>query len=347
MKGLCYFTKKVVHFSQSRGIYEKLQGKIITTWEFPITFFSFLFRYGPFREKIMLKNLKRLDKIVKGIILCHSADASVPAGESYERVFVYHGTSDKVFDFPDGKLDASLFEHYFLTGPKDLYKLKNFTHNAEELSKKVVKIGMFRSDLLFNRSYDREKILNRFNISNPRGLKIVLYAPTWKWGGGTLGRCFESFAESITKEYILIIRPHYNDGKNIRFILGWQRRNRKKNLYIFHKQHQDIMNFICVSDIMIGDNSAVNYEFALTRRPMIFVESESRDVFVPPDEYNIRLRGSTYDPDKDDILQKIEEALADREYSKRMSDLVNRSFYFNDGRAVDRAIRRMDILHGK
>jgi len=336
LKGLYYFTKKVVHFSQSKSIFEKLFGKVIITWEFPITFFYFLFRYGPFREKIMKKGLKHLDKVVKGIILCHSADDSVPPGKNYQRVFVYHGTSDKVFDFPDGKLDAGLFDYYFFTGPKDMYKLKNFTHNSEGLEARAVKIGMFRSDPLFNKSYEREEILENYRI-NPGSRKIVLYAPTWRWGGGTLDRCFETFAKEITKKYVLIIRPHYNDGKNYRPVLKWQKKHRQKHLYIFYKQHQEIMDFICISDLMIGDNSAVNYDFALTKRPMVFVKSEGKDVFIPPDEYNIKLCGPVYDPDNDDILEKIEEAFSNPVWVKRISRLIEKSFYHNDGHAVDRA----------
>ncbi len=177
MKGLYYFTKRIAQFSQSKGVFERLHGKIIVQWEFPLTFLYFVFRYGPFKVKIMDRSLRRLDKEAKGLILCHSADDSVPQGKNFERVFVYHGTSDKVFDYPDGKLDGNLFEYYFITGQKDLYKLKNFTHNDEGIDDKVVKIGMFRSDPIFSRSYDKAKILDKYNIKQ-RDKKIILYAPT-------------------------------------------------------------------------------------------------------------------------------------------------------------------------
>jgi len=336
MKGLYYFTKKVVHFSQSKSIFEKLFGKVIITWEFPGTILYFLFRYGPFREKVMERRLKRLDRAVRGLILCHSADDSVPEGKNYERIFVYHGTSDKVFQYPDGKLDAGLFEHYFLSGPKDLYKLHNFTHNNKTLESRVVKIGMFRSDPIFNRNYNREKILRKYGIL-PDGRKIILYAPTWKWGGGTLGACFEKFAAAIPGKYVLIVRPHYNDRKNRRLCLRWQKKNRRKNLYIFHKQHQEIIDFIYIADLMIGDNSAVNYEFALTKRPMVFVKSEGKDVFIPPDRFNVKLCGPVYDPETDNIMEKIDESFSKPIYAAKMDALVENSFYHNDGHAVDRA----------
>ena len=80
-------------------------------------------------------------------------------GKNYKRVFVYHGTSDKVFTLKDKKLDISWFEYYFLSGPKELYKLKTFSHNSELLDKRIVKIGMFRSDTIIRKESDKEKIL--------------------------------------------------------------------------------------------------------------------------------------------------------------------------------------------
>jgi len=331
LKGLYYFAKRIYHFSQSSPVFNRLYGKIINVWEFPLSYLYFSLKYGPKYTKIMKNSLKGLDDYAKGLILCHSADDTVPEGNNYKRVFVYHGTSDKLFTMPDKKLNADWFEYYFISGPKDLYKLKKYAHNSDEIEGKVVKIGMFRSDTIFTGNYDENKILDKYKI-DPDNKKIILYAPTWIWGGGTLAQCFDKFARNITKEYILIIRPHANDRRNIKYICNWQKQNRLKNLYIFHKQYHDIMDFIHVADLMIGDNSAVNYEFALTKRPMVMVKAGCKDIFIPPDEYNIKLCAPIYDPEKDNIMQKIEEAFSDSRY-----DLVKRSFYFNDGHAVDRA----------
>jgi len=336
MKGLYYFTNKVYHFYQSLPIFQKLGGKIITNWEFPITYFYFVFKYGPAKTRITNRRLSRIDGFVNGLLLCSNADDRVPPGKNYKRVFVYHGTSDKVFTLKDKKLDISWFEYYFLSGPKELYKLKTFSHNSELLDKRIVKIGMFRSDTIIRKEYDKEKILKKYGIE-PDGKKIILYAPTWKWGGGTLRECFEEFAKKITKEYVLIIRPHYNDRKNIKYIIKWQKENKIKDLYIFPKQYQDIMDFICISDLMIGDNSAVNYEFAMTRRPMILVNSITEDIFIPPDEFNLRACVPIYKPGEDDILRVIQDAFNTSIYVKKISELVDRSFYFNDGHAIDRA----------
>jgi len=329
LEGLYYFAKRTYHFSQSKSIFEKLGGKIITTTEFPLTFFYFLFKYGPFRIKIMSRKLFRLHRVARGLILCHSADGSVPRSDNYKRVFVYHGTSDKVFTMPDKKLRLEWFEYYFLSGEKDRYKLKHFSHRSDKLDHKIVKIGMFRSDPVFKNNYSKEKILRRYKIQT-NAKKIILYAPTWN-------TCFERFAEEITKEYVLIIRPHANDRRNIKYILTWMKKNKKQNLYFFPKQYQDIMNFIYISDLMIGDHSAVNYDFALTGRPMVFVKSDTVDVFIPPDKYNVRLCGPLYDPEKDDIIEKIEDAFNNPTYEKKMIHLIRNSFYYNDGHAVDRA----------
>jgi len=336
MKGVYYYTKKIYQFSQSRPIFEILKGKIITTTLKPFSFLYFLAQYGPMRSKIMKKSMNRLDKVAKGLILCHSGDNRVPKGKNYERIFVYHATGDKTFTGPGGKISTDWFEYFFLTGEKDLFKLKNYTLKTELLEKKIVKIGMFRSDSIISGNYNREKILRKYKICD-NGKKIVLYAPTWKWGGGTLDECFEIFARKIPEKYILIIRPHYNDAKKIRFILNWQRNHKIKDLYVFPKQYQDIMNFIYISDLLIGDNSSVNYDFVFTKRPIVFVKTELKDTFIPPDDYNIKLCGPIYDPTFDDIIEKIEESFQNPIYKERIEKLLHKSFYFNDGHAKDRA----------
>ena len=345
MKGLNYYIKKSYQFSQSKPVYDKLSGRVITYIQFPFTFLHFIFKYGPGRLKIVKRERKRVDRIrkfagldrfVKGLILCHSASNIVPPGKYYKRVFVYHGTGDKAFTGIAKNISADWFEYYFITGDKDLYKFKKFFQKPELLDDRIVRIGMFSSDPIVNNSYDKEKILEKFGIK-PEGKKIVLYAPTWKWGGGSLGKCFEIFAREIPKKYILIIRPHFNDRKNINYIFKWLRKHRVKDIYFFPKPYQDIINFIYVSDLLIGDNSSVNYDFAFTKRPVVIVDSPHEDVFNPPDEFNIRLCGPLYNPEKDDILEKIDEAFSSPMYKNRMEELINKSFYFNDGHAVDRA----------
>ncbi len=340
MKGLYYFGKKIYQLSQSKPIFYKLGGKILTYWEFPITYFYHLFRYGPFKAYILGNKLKKLDRVAKGLVLCHSAGNKIPSGENYKRVFVYHGTCDTIYKGagPDNKLLADWFEYYFITGDKDLDKLKRYTYDPENLKGKIVKIGMFRSDPIFNRDYDIDRILKKYGIE-PNGKKIILYAPTWKWGAGTLGDCWEHFVQKIPEKYTLIIRPHFNDRKNIRTILKWQKKSGIKDFYFFPRQYHDILDFIHISDLLIGDNSAVNYDFALTKKPIVLVKSkEPESLFVPPDAYNIKLCCPIYDPKSDeDILDKIEEALTDPKYKKCLEKLVDNSFYFNDGHAVDRA----------
>ncbi len=337
MKGLYYFVKRIYQINQTLPVFNKLGGVIINILEFPTSYLYFTYKYGFSHTKLMFNNLKRLNKYAKGLILCHSADDTVPYGSNYKRVFVYHGTSDKVFTLSDKKIDIKWFEYYFLSGPKDLYKLKMFSHNSDLLQERVLKIGSFRSDLIIKKNYDKKLIYKKYNILNYNDRKIILYAPTWEWGGGTLKRCFEDFAKKITDDYILIVRPHTNDWKTIPYIHKWQKRHKVKNLYIFSKQYHDIMDFIYIADLMIGDNSAVNYDFAFTGRPMVLVKSQTEDVFTPPDEYNIRLCAPIFDPEKDNIMDKIEEAFTNSKYTFCLKELVKNSFYHNDGHAVDRA----------
>jgi hypothetical protein len=70
---------------------------------------------------------------------------------------------------------------------------------------------------------------------------------------------------------------------------------------------------------------------------VVFVKSENVDVFVPPDEFNVKLCGPIYDPETDSILERVKEAFENKDYRTKLDKLVEHSFYFNDGHAADRA----------
>ena len=65
-----------------------------------------------------------------------------------------------------------------------------------------------------------------------RDRKTILYAPTWKWGAGTLHQYGYKFCQELTKEYNLIIRPHYFDRKYIPKFKYWAK-SKGQNIYIF------------------------------------------------------------------------------------------------------------------
>ena len=111
--------------------------------------------------------------------------------------------------------------------------------------------------------------------------KIILYAPTWKddqkndsWEHYfnleiDLERLYDKFGE----EYIILLKMHHLVSENI------QIDEKMKDFAIDVSNYDDIQELYILSDILITDYSSVFFDFAHSRRPILF--------FVPDLEHYI------------------------------------------------------------
>ena len=135
----------------------------------------------------------------------------------------------------------------------------------------LIKIGNPRFDELFNGDINKGQYLKYLGVKDLTR-KIILYAPTWKWGNGTLHLYFKNFSRQLSKDYSLIIRPHYFDRKYIPRMKKWLEKREIDNVYISNPANiltNDTMYDIAVSDILISDTSSMTYEYLITQNPIV------------------------------------------------------------------------------
>ncbi|HCX73004.1 MAG TPA: hypothetical protein DHM37_04730, partial [Candidatus Cloacimonas sp.] len=131
----------------------------------------------------------------------------------------------------------------------------------------MVKIGNTRFDDYVNNKIDREHEMKRLGIID-KTRPNILYAPTWRWGNGTFNKYVYKFAQELTKDFNLIIRPHHHDSKKIYKVKLWAMSKGIKNIYFSNPNNlrsSDTMNDFIVSDLMISDTSSIVYEYLITR----------------------------------------------------------------------------------
>ena len=92
-----------------------------------------------------------------------------------------------------------------------------------------------------------------------------------------------------------------------------------------------------VSDILISDTSSILYEYLITGNPIIVATNDYKDLHNMPSEMDI-LQHVPLFSGSENIVTMIEESLADANYKKTLNDMLHSCFYFNDGRAVERAM---------
>ncbi len=338
-----YFANQVYQFSNALPIFRIVGGvliinkvkKLFQTKQYlrglntPINRRTFLNT-----PPILWRDINDLTDL-KGIIISLSTTSINCDHLKCKTIFIGHGTGDKKYG-ANGKILEG-YDYHFISGPKHLEKLRDLNIKIPE--KKLIKIGNLRFDDYLNNKIDRDKQFERLGIVD-RSRKNVLYAPTWRWGGGTFKTYVYQFTQEITQEYNLINRPHHHDRRYLPRIKLWAKLNGIKHVYFSNPAHLkkcDTMHDFVISDILISDTSSILYEYLITRKPIIVVQSNFKDLHHMPDHMNIMKHVSIYDGCQK-ILDLINENLTDQKHEDKFNELLNNCFYFNDGKSVDRAL---------
>ncbi len=185
-------------------------------------------------------------------------------------VQVFHGTSDKSYDFQKTVLDYDLF---FIPGSEayDRYTKKNLLKRGTGRLIGYPKLDrVFRGEMVLE--IELEKL--GLNVKN----KTVLYAPTWvDRAGNSSWKKFRKafFAQKIPEGLNLIIKLHpnlkryrENEVEELKAAL-----ENRENTVIFDVL-PDIVPLMVASDLLAGDVSAVTREFLAFRRPFVFLSNK-------------------------------------------------------------------------
>ncbi len=338
-----YYANQVYQFSHALPIYRVLGGALISNEVKKIIQIKIYLRnINPFPDdrtilktpRLAIRDRENLDDL-DGIVISLSNATINCKHDRCKTIFIGHGTGDKKYGSTAANLEG--YDYHFIAGPKHLAKLQDVGVDIPE--EKLIKIGNPRFDDYINGKIDREKELDRLGVVD-RSRKNVLYAPTWRWGGGTFKNYVYRFCEQITQKYNLIIRPHHHDRRYLPRLKLWAKLSGIRHVYFSNPTalvKSDTMNDFKVSDILISDTSSILYEYLITRQPIIVIRTDFKDLHHMPDEMNIMNYTTIYDGIQN-IVQLIEEHLASQEYKEDYERLLHNCFYFNDGKSVERAV---------
>ncbi len=341
-----YYAKYVYQFSHALPLYEKVKGtfvvKDVLTY---IRFKKFLRFMAAHHEKNFLNTPEiiicpraKLKNLPAGILIFF-ANAILPEYDysNLKTVFYEHGSSDKKYSEgrPIGAEKIKKYDHIFLWGLKNRQKILDLDIILPE--EKLIEIGGFR----FDKYLDNEKLKNeqikRLKIKNPNR-KTILYAPTWRFGKGTLMRFGKYFASEITKKYNLIIRPHSHERNYGQMIYFFSKLKGIKNLYFSQPANivkRDIIYDFAVSDMLIGDVSSVVYEYLITKKPILLVDNQYEKKHYMSEMLNLWEHTEHFKEGMDinTVIKKSFEA----EYGVLFNDILNYCFYSVNESAVDKA----------
>lgn len=161
----------------------------------------------------------------------------------------------------------------YLVSPSP-YATKCFT-SAFRYKKKILEVGYPRNDVFYNLEADKLKKkeeLIKQKLSIPADKKIILYAPTFRDDEVNQAKKYlinlkidlYRMKEAVDQEYILLLRPHIIISNSL--IIDPSLDHFVKNV----AKYDDISDLYLISDICITDYSSVMFDYANTKRPLLF-----------------------------------------------------------------------------
>lgn len=291
---------------------------------------------------IHLLGLNKLDNLTGTIIFLSNASKLITRNIKAKTIFVGHGTGDKPYLISESRLEN--FDFHFASGPK--YRAILQDSGIDIPGEKIINTGNLRFDDVVNGKIVKERELDRLGIAD-RSRKTVLYAPTWKFGDGTLLKYGHRFAKELTQKFNLIIRPHHQDWHYIPKMRKWAANNNIRHLYFSNPSDlvaADTMRDFVASDILLSDTSSVLYEYLITRQPIIVLRNTYKKLHKMPAEMDIMQHVPVFSED-DNIVSMVDAALQDTDDRDRLEKLLDSCFYFNDGKNVERALAALEKIN--
>ncbi|WP_114744822.1 CDP-glycerol glycerophosphotransferase family protein [Falsibacillus pallidus] len=204
----------------------------------------------------------------------------------------------------------------------------------------IFEVGTPRNDLLFsNNRHKKEQVLNRLNIDE--GLKILLYAPTFRKGNNleiykiNTKKIAGDLKMKFGGEWVVLIKLHphlLNKSSQLHF----------SSNVIDVTNYDDIQELLLISDVLITDYSSLMFDYALTRRPCF--------LYIPDIENYIKNeRGLYFDVNdlpfeialnQKELNQRIKDFDSDI-YDQKVKHFLKAAGSFENGRACELLVNRI------
>jgi CDP-glycerol glycerophosphotransferase len=209
----------------------------------------------------------------------------------------------------------------------------------------IIEAGYPRNDVLYSPDADAIAASVRARIGIPPGKKVVLYAPTWRddqyYSRGRykfdMRFDLERARAALGDDHVLLVRLHSNIVDGV---------PESGNGFVFDVSlYPEISELYLIADLMITDYSSVMFDYAGTRRPMLFFTYDLPD-------YRDRLRGFYFDFEKEapGPLVETSDALIEAVraagevasgYQASYDAFVERFCPLDDGKAAARVVDRV------
>lgn len=210
----------------------------------------------------------------------------------------------------------------------------------------ILETGYPRNDIFYSNNNDLiSKTYNRLHL--PKNKKVILYAPTFRDNKTTGNNKFQfelklnlnKMKEMLGNDYVVLLRMH---------VVVKNKVNIDENLADFVydvSSYPDIQELLLITDILITDYSSVMFDFANTKKPILFFTYDLA-------EYRDNIRGFYMDFEKEapgpllfntneiiKSISEIDEVAA--KYSSKYIQFHQKYCLLEDGNASKRVVEKV------
>lgn len=163
------------------------------------------------------------------------------------------------------KLDNFRLRHGrwdYLVSPSKF--MSDISKRVFEFKGDVLEYGFPRNDILVNASNENEKIKElKKKLNIPEDKKVLLYAPTFRnTSGFKLELDLEKMKESLSDDYVLLVRLHYFVSKNLDL-------DGVSDFVINVCDYPDVQELLLLTDVLISDYSSIMFDYANLNKPIV------------------------------------------------------------------------------
>src|SRR5699024_9683680 len=211
----------------------------------------------------------------------------------------------------------------------------------------ILEVGYPRNDLFYRENKGKviNSVQNKLQLLD--GRKVILYAPTFRDDQTSKKSKFlfdismdlHKMKEQLGEEYVVLLRMHVVISNKLEI---------DDSLTDFVKNvsnYPDVQELLLLTDILITDYSSVMFDFANTKRPMLFYTFDL-------EKYRDNLRGFYMDFEEEapgplvfNTEQIIDKVLnidkVNQEYQSKYKKIYNKFCTLEDGNASKRVVDRI------
>ncbi|MDA7025482.1 CDP-glycerol glycerophosphotransferase family protein [Bacillus sp. CLL-7-23] len=221
----------------------------------------------------------------------------------------------------------------------------NIFKRAFKFKKQMLEVGYPSNDIFYHENAADKAAQIKEKIGIPKDKKVILYAPTWRdnQASGSWNHVFdlkidlEQFQEQLSEDHVLILRMHHLISESLQIAEELQ------SSVFDLSSYDDIQELYLISDVLITDYSSVFFEYAHTKRPILFYAYDF-------ELYKDKIRGFYLDMKKDlpgPILTENGELLSairnidqvQRQYKNRYNEFLKTYCYLEKGDSSAQVIK--------